>query len=209
MALVKQNITIGELAQAGTYFGHDEHYSMMNSLVQPYLNKLPVDQIPEDIDDFLVRFMLAVSDWNGNAYGTGRKSAMQHYYQIEPVFKAHWLLLMDFRQRDILSFDGTDEATIITMFDDFDAVLSHVGAAKSFHLLAPHFFIAWDNAIRKGYGLSSMRYPGRQYLVFLKHTHEQVIELQEQGRAMDNILKLIDQYNFWHFTRKRPNVGGM
>ncbi|GAB5494002.1 MAG: hypothetical protein Phog2KO_42170 [Phototrophicaceae bacterium] len=204
MAFKTYLITAEDIEGAKEFFGEDEHYIMMSDLTQARLDKLSTIQAldEQDFDDFLVRFMLAVTDWNGNAYGTGRKSAMLDYHKIAPIFKKHWQTLLEFRSRtNLITLTESDHDSIINAFNDFDSILSHVGTAKSFHLIAPRFFIAWDNAIKKGYGLGDS---GKHYLNFLQATKKQIVELEQSGYPIENnILKLIDQFNFWHFTRNR------
>ena len=101
MAFKTYLITAEDIECAKEFFGEDEHYIMMSDLTQARLDKLSTIQAldEQDFDDFLVRFMLAVTDWNGNAYGTGRKSAMLDYHKIAPIFKKHWQTLLEFRSR--------------------------------------------------------------------------------------------------------------
>lgn len=203
MSIRKIHISIQDIEDAKIFFGVDNHYKMMNSLVQDRLDTIanPSQIDDADLDNFFVRFMLALTDWNGNAYGTGRKSAMEDYYALKPIFKSHLNSIIGFRRRSILSLVTEDEAVIKSIYGDFDKILSHVGTAKGLHLVAPRFFIAWDNKIRQGYGLGDKP---KHYIEFLTQSKEQVLSLKSEGYALnDNILKLLDQFNFWHFTRNR------
>lgn len=104
---------------------------------------------------------------------------------------------------------------------------SPVAASKVLHVLAPHFFVIWDNAIRAGYGCG-IKYDkaivrNETYYVFLARTQKELqIAIQsyadshsiknfvEASDALIKVLcanrrktlaKIIDEYNFMKFTR--------
>ncbi len=90
---------------------------------------------------------------------------------------------------------------ICALFNECDAVLGPVGAAKALHLLAPKFFPLWDREIAKWYKcpLVGVGSNGERYWRFMKIAQEQCIDLKNQG---ENVLKLIDEYNYVTFSRK-------
>jgi len=86
---------------------------------------------------------------------------------------------------------------------------SPVAVAKALHLLCPKFFPLWDDKIAKGY---RCKWPSSEksfdcYWKFLGLTAGQVRNLEsdrENEFQHPNLstLKLVDEYNYVHFTLK-------
>ncbi|HEX9862703.1 MAG TPA: hypothetical protein VGB11_05400 [Candidatus Bathyarchaeia archaeon] len=120
------------------------------------------------------------------------------------------------------------KASIQDIFQKFqESAGSPVAASKVLHVLVPHFFVMWDNAIRAGYGCG-IKYDkaimrNETYYVFLVRTQKElqeaiqsyadshsiknfvdasnalIRELHPDGRK--TLAKIIDEYNFMKFTR--------
>ena len=78
-----------------------------------------------------------------------------------------------------------------------------MGAAKALHLLAPQFFPLWDRAIAKAYTLA-LRERGKnaeRYRLFMVITKRQYEALAREYSTRQNLLKLLDEYNYAHYTK--------
>ena len=127
----------------------------------------------------------------------------QHFADLERVVTTNQRVLAALRERSIERFSSEDAATVERLFGDFEKVLGPVGAAKALHLLAPRFFPLWDRAIAKAYtlalrkrGKNAERY--RQFMVITKRQYEALAREHSTGQ---NLLKLLDEYNYTHYTK--------
>jgi hypothetical protein len=127
----------------------------------------------------------------------------QHFADLERVVTTNQRALATLRERSIERFSSEDSATVERLFGNFEKVLGPVGAAKALHLLAPQFFPLWDRAIAKAYtlalrkrGKNAERY--RQFMVITKRQYE---ALAREHSTRQNLLKLLDEYNYTHYTK--------
>lgn len=141
--------------------------------------------------------------WNRMFYRY-RKFNSQHFADIERLLHDYHSELMGYRQRSIESFSQADEAQVVRLFRDFEAVLGPVGAAKCLHLLAPRFFPLWDRAIAAAYRLplQGKGENAERYCRFMKKVKEQVERLGGEKAIGRNPLKAIDEYNYCKYTKK-------
>ncbi|MEL6321445.1 MAG: hypothetical protein AAFQ57_12490 [Cyanobacteria bacterium J06626_14] len=200
-------VTADDLNRAYAYFRdnfsdrerEDWHYETMFSLVNPALDALPKNRVPDDLTTFRIHWMFAVSAWNKRSYQRNSRDPLDHFRLIEQPLRVHWVDLMAYRQRNILSLSDEDQETIKRIFSDF-LFLGSVGVAKGLHLIAPYFFSPWDTQIYQGYGYKNKN--PVHYWLFLRQTQAQIERLN--GNFTDeNPIKAIDRFNFWHFTRNR------
>ncbi|MBK9746630.1 MAG: hypothetical protein IPO91_07575 [Chloroflexi bacterium] len=196
------NVTVDDLIKARHYFGGGEggewHYQTMRALVDPVLDALLGDDIPDDLTSFRIHWMFAVSAWNKKSYQSNSRDPLDHFRRIEAPLRTHWTSLMGYRRRNILSLSEADREVVETIFDEF-SFLGPVGRAKGLHLFAPEFFCPWDTKIYKGYGFAGDK---TSYWQFLRQTQAQ-IERLSGCFGDENPIKAIDRFNFWHFTRDR------
>src|SRR5947209_7654678 len=92
--------------------------------------------------------------WNKRYYNKHHPFDKKHFSDIEELVRKHEQTIASFKKRSIASFSAEDEELVKTIFKSFDKVVGTVGAAKSLHLLAPHFFPIWDRAIAQHYKLA-------------------------------------------------------
>lgn len=197
------NVTSDDLKAAIEYFvaeSEDAHYQTMRTLVDPVLDTLTQDRVPDDLTPLRIHWMFAVSAWNKRSYQRNDRDPLDHFNRITAPLSAHWVALMAYRQRSIISLDADDQQVVESIFGDFCPILGPVGTAKGLHLLAPHFFSPWDTKIYRGYGFNG--YKTASYWRFLRQTQIQIQRLT--GHFGDeNPIKALDRFNFWHFTRNR------
>ncbi len=151
--------------------------------------------------------------WNNAAYRYGTFD----FGALENCVKNKRLLLEQYRTKKLEDFSAADEKNVLLLFNDFSAALeviesrkrSPVGVAKAMHLLAPNFFPLWDKQIAKTYGHNIYSDSASKYLEFMKQIQAIVKKLSLQKDLVDRfvndndktILKLIDEYNYAHFTK--------
>jgi hypothetical protein len=140
--------------------------------------------------------------WN-QAYYRYHKFDGEHFAAIERLMDRHEQTLMGFRQRAIESFSDGDEATVATLFEEFEKVLGPVGTAKCLHLLAPSFFPLWDREIAKKHrlGLQRSGTNGPRYCRFVRITKSQCGALGGEEAIGRNPLKALDEYNYCKYTK--------
>ena len=141
--------------------------------------------------------------WNKAFYQFTTRFDKKHFSDIEHVLRKRRHALLLLRHRAISTFSDTDRSTVEALFADFEHVLGAVGAAKSLHLLAPHFFPLWDRAIAKAYSLALGKRGSNsdRYCRFMTIAQEQYRSLRSRRRANWNPLKAIDEYNYCKHTR--------
>lgn len=145
--------------------------------------------------------------WNRNYYRFKGGFGEADLQKIEQLVSKHWPTAETLRGRSIESFVPSDHTLVVAMFSDFESGLGPVGAAKSLHLLAPHFFPLWDREITKGYRiwLESGPYNALNYLQFMEYTKRQSESLRASGYMVPGLVKAIDEYNYCTFTLKLKN----
>ena len=89
------------------------------------------------------------------------------------------------------------------LFGSFEDVLGPVGAVKALHLVAPRFFPLWDRRIAKAYGLP-LKKRGKnadRYFRFTVVTERQCEALSGEHSMEQNLLKILDGYNYCRYTK--------
>jgi len=141
--------------------------------------------------------------WN-RAYYQFRPFDNEHFSKIGNLIEKHAeQIITDFRTRSILSLCKRDEDKICKIFVLFEHVLGPVGAAKSLHLLAPRFFPLWDRAIAEAYGvhMGPVGTNAGRYWSFMVTSRKHCKTLDGTLPHENNPLKLIDEYNYCHYTK--------
>jgi len=159
--------------------------------------------------------------WNAAFY---RYSTL-NYLSIKDVIDRHRKELNELRDLDIAELKDDKKDIVESIYTDFlDALKSEgrgggkkrakelyspVSTAKCLHLLCPKFFPLWDNKIAKGYGChwENSKNSFEYYWKFMKINREQVVDIRNQSPEPESLkeistLKLIDEYNYVHFTLK-------
>jgi hypothetical protein len=141
--------------------------------------------------------------WNKSFYRFHGKFDDHHIQALEKAITDHSSKLMGWRERDINSLRADERDAIVEVFAAFEAIVGPVGAAKGLHLLAPKFFPLWDRAIAAKYGvvLQKIGLNANNYLRFIDITKQQISELRGSLLERDEILKMIDEYNFCLYTK--------
>lgn len=116
---------------------------------------------------------------------------------IEALLKINAVALKNYRDRQIASFVPSQEKEVLALFASFEKSLGPVGAAKCLHLLAPNFFPLWDDKISTAYRI---RRNPEGYISFMRVAKDQCESLKADGAPWPDLLKAIDEYNYWHFT---------
>lgn len=192
--------TIGEVAAAQRIFAGVEprglFYRAATELVEFALSKKSSLSVAEAL-------AVLLQTWNVSFYRFHGTFDERHFAAIEHVLAAHEEKILSFRQRTIETFGDQDRAFIEVLFQDFEAVLGAVGAAKALHLLAPRFFPLWDRAIAGAYGLSLRRMGTNapRYRAFMAVSKWQVEQLGGEPRLGRNPIKALDEYNYCKHTK--------
>jgi len=141
--------------------------------------------------------------WNTAFYRFITRFDKKHFSVIERLIRKHRHALLLLRGRAIPTFSEVDRARVETLFADLERVLGPVGAAKSLHLLAPHFFPLWDGKIAKAYcvALGKRGCNAERYCRFMTIAQQQYRSLRSKRRKKWNPLKAIDEYNYCKHTR--------
>lgn len=126
--------------------------------------------------------------WNVSFYRFKRKTfdRAKHFMDIEGLISTNRSVLATYRNATIEKLDDVvDHMQICALFNECDAVLGPVGAAKALHLLAPKFFPLWDREIAKWYKcpLVGVGSNGERYWRFMKIAQEQCIDLKIKVRT--------------------------
>ena len=125
--------------------------------------------------------------------------------------------LKKLRNKKLLRISDDDGVNICHLFEEFQDALrsqsesgderySAVGTVKALHLLAPHYFPLWDEAIAIAYGYRYNRENGAQkYLAFCKDMLKFKKHVTEKGfvEPDENALKKIDEYNYVTYTKPK------
>ena len=118
---------------------------------------------------------------------------------------------LSIEDKDVQDYDGK----VRDLFCQLEPLLGPVGTAKALHLLAPRMLPPLDTKIANAYGIYFVgRNKGKNcemYLDFIKKIKANYDRLKPNydrmrgnGKLVDspNLLKLIDEYNFWTYTLK-------
>lgn len=141
--------------------------------------------------------------WNKSFYRFHETFDDQHFQSLTRVVEdtsGNW---ESWRARSIVSVERDESQNIEEVFAAFERILGPVGAAKALHLLCPAFFPLWDRTIASKYGvaLKSRGENASQYLRFMEITKQQLSELGPTELESEELLKLVDEYNYCRFTK--------
>jgi len=110
------------------------------------LRTASVDDVTTIVHPFLYR-------WGRMGRLLGQKSFHGWEGRLAKVIRYNWQGLKRYRTV-CLAVAGSDlssyGADIERLYEAFKSVLGRVGAPKALHLICPHFFPMWDNAIANG-----------------------------------------------------------
>jgi hypothetical protein len=153
--------------------------------------------------------------WNGAFYRYGTFDEAV----AESCLQENGATLTAFREREISTFSGADEADAGRLFNvisealarKIDGVESPVSAGKALHLLAPNFFPLWDQYIGPAYDCPYAGEVARvAYIVFMRKIRSVAIQLnaalasdrspQKEWLSQKPLLKRIDEYNYMKYT---------
>lgn len=192
--------TVSDLERARHLFGRHEprdvFYRAATDLVEMALRGQSSVAVSEAL-------AILLQTWNRAYYQYRKPDMVEHFGQLDEVLAKHQTWLAEVRNRHIDSFDTSDGERVRQVFEDFEAVLGPVGAAKALHLLAPQFLPLWDRAITVAYGIELGRAGtnGSRYLRFMRVVREQSVRLGGDAAVGRNVLKALDEYNYCRFSK--------
>ncbi len=145
--------------------------------------------------------------WNQGFYRFGDLDTSE----LEKCLCRNWTSIQSFHIRDILSLTPSDEDVIKALFGDFSEALrsnrqeprkGYVSAAKALHLLAPHFFPLWDQAIAaQSIGGYDRDNAPERYFQFSQQTKRIADTVKTFNLPHDrSLVKLIDEYNYVKYS---------
>jgi hypothetical protein len=145
--------------------------------------------------------------WNKNFYRFQEDFDARHFDEIEGLLRRYKEPLKAYRNQKIEELDDRAKPDVVSMFEEFEAVLGPVGSAKALHLLAPEMFPLWDQviAIKCGVRLGKRGKNGDRYWQFMERARRQCLQLRKEG-ATGSLLKRIDEYNYCRFTLELPSL---
>lgn len=192
-------ISIKEITMAHTIFLKKEVRDLFYRVAMDYVSRAIEGQTELTLAEALSVLLLT---WN-SAYYRFRGFDENHLEEIEGLLEENLPAILDYREREIVTLEETESRQIEELFADFEKVLGPVGTAKALHLLAPRFFPLWDRKIAKVYGfdLGDKGSNSKRYLEFMKISREQCIRLKGKIEKGQNILKLLDEYNYCKYTK--------
>ena len=144
--------------------------------------------------------------WNKTVYRFRPGLRKSHPLELHDLLLWFWHYrgwIDEFRRTTIEAMPKAERGRVVETFDEFDAGLGPIGAAKVLHVLAPDTFPLWDRSICRGYGVSLARAGenGTRYWHFLRQiTRRQCFDLRRQGYIGSGLLKRIDERNYVTFT---------
>ena len=172
----------------------------------------------EEISEALGVLLLT---WNSAFYRYGNLN----FDLIQEAISKNKNRLYKLRQRSILTYSEDQKGEIEEIYNQLLIALKNAGkgknnegeetyspvsVAKALHLLCPSFFPLWDDKIAVGYGCrwynSILSFD--KYWKFIGITASQVNKLESERRAerhntQPSTLKLVDEYNYIHFTKRK------
>jgi hypothetical protein len=189
-----------DLERARAVFGTREPRDVFYRAATDLVKLALADQASISLSEALA---VLLQTWNRAFYQYRKPDMAKHFEELDAVLGSDSEWLKAARARSIDSFQDEDEAEVIRVFQDFEAVLGPVGAAKALHLLAPRFAPLWDRAITIAYGLElgAMGTNGSRYVRFMRIVKEQSDHLGGHEGVGRNVLKALDEYNYCHFSR--------
>lgn len=192
-------ISIKEITMAHTIFLEKEVRDLFYRVAMDYVSRAIEGQTELTLAEALSVLLLT---WN-SAYYRFRGFDEQHLEEIEVVLESNLQTILNYKEREIFTLEETERRQIEELFANFEWVLGPVGAAKALHLLAPRFFPIWDREIAKTYGLRMGKSGtnSKKYFQFMKITRDQCIKLKDKIEEGQNILKLLDEYNYCKYTK--------
>jgi hypothetical protein len=116
-------------AAFGTHESRDVFYRAATDLVDFALRRMASVSVSEAV-------AVLLQTWNRSYYRYHPATA-RHYEDLEAVLTQHRAWLAGIRARSIDTFRPSDEAPLVTVFDDFEAVLGPVGRPRRFISLRP------------------------------------------------------------------------
>ena len=168
--------------------------------------------------------MTFLADWNrvyykGKDIGDAVTSIVEKLcpllMELKPTITRFRSLKLDELQKHELE---NLKPIIVCLFNKFAEIVGSTRASKVSHILAPSFFVMWDNNIRKHYGWEG---DAKSYFEFLKRMRLKIREAvesyskdhrindyskarEELGKELEKPLsKVIDEYNWLVFTKKK------
>lgn len=184
---------------------------------------------PEDIVDFL-------KEWN-RRIKVDPKKLEEAIINSEPTLRKlrkHSVVSINLDAR--IEIDGETKSlhdVVVGLFDLFSKVSktrkNYTGASKILHVLAPRFFVMWDDTIRCAYGcrIKTPEDAGKQYFRFLKRSQREAREavglywyehncsIQEAIKRIreqvyqsgyHTMARLVDLYNFQKYTQGKDEL---
>jgi len=164
-----------------------------------------------------------LADWNWMYY-KGKSSSEVVLSIMEglcPLLKEVKDIILKFRmlKLDEIQYSELEDLKpiIVGLFNRMAKIVGFTGASKVLHLLAPSFFMMWDDKIREHYGVGA---DGDGYYEFLRKMRDEVREaiksysrergIADYSKAREELeknfskplLKVMDEYNYLTFTKK-------
>jgi hypothetical protein len=144
--------------------------------------------------------VVLLQSWNARYYVSqhGGRFPRAHVERLERLLDLHSAALRLYQNRSLESLSAEDRAGVETLFEEFEALLGPVGAAKALHLLAPRFFPLWDRTIaatkRCRLGRAGTNAP--RYWRFMVGTRDDCVVLGGEDRQGTDLLKRLDEFNY-------------
>lgn len=160
----------------------------------------------EDYEHFspVVAVSALIQSWNF-AYYKNIACDAGHLVDLEFALHSIWTDCLQFRLRDIASFDrAEDRPAVEGVFITLERVLGRVGAPKAMHLIAPSFFPLWDNFIAPAYGieLGPVGQNADGYLAFMEIVKQQAAVVRAILPSRPDVLKVLDEYNYCRYSKR-------
>ncbi len=186
------------LLRAHAVFFEKENRDVFYQAARVLLPKAMRGQVDISMDDVLG---ILLQTWNRQYYRY-RPWKNQHHLDIEYLCKQYKKQLLKISDKEIFvckeGLQG-DEGWIWILFMEFKKVLGPVGAAKALHLFAPAYFPLWDREIAKKAYNVSLDEAG--YLAMMRLVKTQLKNIPQIPEVKVTLLKLIDEYNYCHYTK--------
>lgn len=200
MKLVTKKLTESDLITAHRSFQQNEPRDLFYRSARELVRLAIANQTEITLGEALGTLL---QTWNKSFYRFHGKFDEPHIQALEEAIGEYSENLTDWRDRHISSIRAEEIESIAEVFSAFEALVGPVGAAKALHLLAPKFFPLWDRAIAAGYGvgLKKLGMNANNYLKFIDITRQQVSDVRGSRLNRDEILKMIDEYNFCLITK--------
>jgi len=160
---------------------------------------------------------LFLYNWNISFYKYGKLTI----HDLEECIRNNHKDIVFFRSREIKDYSNNDYIKVKNLFEKFlvstkiivkeKLKYSPVSVAKTLHILAPSFFIPWDNAIAKGYRSKNKscywyrsQDASENYIQFLFEIKCQILKFKKpltnlSNKYNKNILRIFDLYNLFKY----------